>query len=82
MISWPLSPKPFPAIALAAPSLRRASPPFHGDVKAKCRAAAEEGVQVGPKMGLVVVWKPMPYFRKVRSILDRFAAANAAAVPS
>ena len=51
--------------------------------KGECGAAAEEGVQAGLAVGgWCVVWKPKPYFRKVRNTLNRSTAANAAAMPS
>ena len=39
--------------ALALPSSAESITLLHGDERAKCGAAAEEGVQVGPRLGLV-----------------------------
>ena len=38
--------------------------------------------RLGRSWGWQIVWKPMPYFRRVRNISNRFAAGNAAAMPS
>ena len=46
-------PIPLKRIALALPSSAESITLLHGDERAKCGAAAEEGVQVGPRLGLV-----------------------------
>jgi hypothetical protein len=44
---------PLKRIALALPSSAESITLLHGDERAKCGAAAKEGVQVGPRLGLV-----------------------------
>src|SRR5262249_26184561 len=47
----------------------------------KAQLPTRKAYRLGRSWGWQVVWKPTPYFRKVRNISNRFAAENAAAMP-